>query len=338
MEVFNFDGSSAQIAEALQNYLQRQQSCKTVLHRIVHAGDVEEGPHEITSALTARIRHWQAVASLHNSLALTLIELIQQHWPAAASYALFDSALYSKLPAVSRYYAVPEALSAQWPIKRYGFHGLAHQAQWTLLNQQKTCRRVITLQLGGGCSATAWLGDRPVDTTMGFSPLEGLTMATRSGNIDANVVLHLLDNEAGFTTSSLRRVLNQESGLKGLSGISGDIRQLLACNDEKASLAIAHFCYQIQKVIGSYIAVLGGVDAITFGGGIGENHAVIRNAILAPLENLSILLDEKKNSHAEGLASLHADNSQTEIWLTPVNEAREMLEQFTRYQQRKRKP
>jgi len=329
------EGSSEQIDEILRNYLDNNRPCNTILHRIVHAGDVEEGPQRITPDLLARISHWQAVAPLHNSLALNLIKLTQALWPSSESYALFDSALYSQLPQVSRNYALPEGLSQQWPIKRYGFHGLAHRAQWALLDQRKPYQRVITLQLGSGCSATAWLGDKVVDTTMGFSPLEGLSMATRCGNIDANIVLHLLEHEEGFTISKLRNLLTEESGLKGLSGISGDMRELLSCTDEKATLAIDHFCYQIQKVIGSYIAVLGGVDAITFGGGIGEHHAVIRNTILSPLKNLSIILDEEKNAQAEGFTSLHAHNSQTELWLTPVDEMGEMLGQFLRYKQSK---
>lgn len=335
LESFTHEGSSEKIVEILRNYLESNRSCKTVLYRIVHGGDVEEGPQLITPDLVDRISHWKTVAPLHNSLALDLIQLVQTHWPSSQAYAFFDSALYSGLPEVSRNYALPEGLSQQWPIKRYGFHGLAHRTQWAVLNKQKSYQRVISLQLGSGCSAAAWLGDKVVDTTMGFSPLEGLAMGTRCGNIDASIVLHLLEYEEGFTTSILRRLLTQESGLKGLSGISGDIRELLSSTDEKANLAIAHFCYQIQKVIGSYIAVLGGVDAITFGGGIGENHAVIRSNILTPLKNLSILLDEKKNTQADGVTPLHSDDSQTELWLTPVDEMREMLDQFLRFKQGK---
>ncbi len=328
LETFSYEGAADQLGEALLDYLKSVEPCNTVLHRIVHGGEVDEGPHRITPALAERIAHWQVVAPLHNSLALSLIELAKLHWPTSKSYALFDSALFSQLPAVSQIYGLPEGLSQRWPIKRYGFHGLAHRAQWALLNQKKSYQRVITLQLGSGCSATAWLGNKPVDTTMGFSPLEGLSMATRCGNIDANIVLHLLEYEEGFTAAELRRLLTKESGLKGLSGISGDMRELLASDDEKASLAIAHFCYQVQKIIGSYIAVLGGLDAITFGGGIGENHAVVRSRILTPLKNLSIELDQIKNARADGLTSLHAETSQTEIWLTPVDEIREMLDQF----------
>ena len=328
LDTTTYEGDAKALKQVLQNYFERHKPCQTILHRIVHGGKVDEGPHKITPALIARIAHWQAVAPLHNSLAISLLELTKLHWPTSQSYALFDSALYSQLPAISRNYALPEGLSQRWPIQRYGFHGLAHRAQWALLNQQRPYQRVITLQLGSGCSATAWRGDQPVDTTMGFSPLEGLSMATRCGNIDASIVLHLLEYEKGFTPAKLRRLLNEESGLKGLSGISGDIRELLGNTDEKASLAIAHFCYQIQKTIGSYIAVLGGVDAITFGGGIGENHGEIRSKILTPLKNLSISIDESKNARAEGLTALHADTSQTDVWLTPVDEMNEMLDQF----------
>lgn len=333
LELSNHEGNPETIEAALRDYFEKNGACGTVLHRIVHAGDVEEGPQEISPALAARIRHWQVVAPLHNALALRLIHLTKTHWPEAASYAFFDSALFANLPAVSRSYALPEALSERWPIKRYGFHGLAHRAQWTTLNRHKHHRRVITLQLGSGCSATAWLEGKAVDTTMGFSPLEGLSMATRCGDIDAAIVLHLLEQEQGHTTAELRRLLTEESGLKGLSGLSGDMRELLSSSDEQARLAIDHFCYQIQKVIGSYIAVLGGVDAITFGGGIGENHPQIRYNILSPLRNLPIHLDGPRNSRAAGFSALHTDHSETEVWLCPANEEREMLDQFLRFSQ-----
>jgi acetate kinase len=322
------EGSFEQLKAALQTYLETNLPCGIILHRIVHGGDVSEGPHAITPDLLKRIQHWQVVAPLHNTLALHLIELGQDNWPSSKCFALFDSALYSQLPPVSKNYALPQGLSNRWPIKRYGFHGLAHRAQWQLVNQQKSHAKVITLQLGSGCSASAWLGDRVIDTTMGFSPLEGLTMATRCGNIDASIVLHLLEYEQGYTVSELRRLLTEDAGMKGLSGISGDIRELLKSSDERAALAVSHFCYQIQKVIGSYIAILGGVDAITFGGGIGENHAVIRKKIVGPLKNLGIVLDEEQNSQAHGMIALHTATSQTEIWLTPVDEIREMTDQF----------
>lgn len=331
LESRSYEGSAKQIAKVLEDYLETSLPCRSVLHRIVHAGDAVEGPHEIDPALAARIKHWQVVAPLHNALALSLVEITQQRWQASATFAFFDSALYSELPAVSSSYALPENLSSRWPIKRYGFHGLAHRAQWNLLQRRETYRRVISLQLGSGCSATAWLEGKPVDTSMGFSPLEGLSMATRCGNIDASIVLHLLEHEEGYTTSGLRQLLNQQSGLKGQSGVSGDMRELLASTDDKALLAIDHFCYQVQKIIGSYIAVLGGVDAITFGGGIGENHAAIRRKILAPLECFSIVLNDERNETAKGHSALHTDASETEIWLTPVDEMREMLDQFTKH-------
>ena len=324
----NYEGSFEDLEKALQRYLQENLPCSAALHRIVHGGDSDERPHKITKDVRERIEHWQVVAPQHNAIALSLIALVQSEWCNAENFALFDSALYAHLPEVSRGYALPENLSSKWPIRRYGFHGLAHRAQWALLTQNKVYEKVITLQLGSGCSASAWLNGEVVDTTMGFSPLEGLPMATRCGNIDASVVLHLLQYEDGHTTSSLRRLLSEHSGLKGLSGISGDIRKLMDSDDESATRAINHFCYQIQKTIGSYIAVLGGVDAITFGGGIGENQDAIRHKILSPLKNLSIVLDEDKNSRPSGFTALHDSSSQTELWLTPVDEIRQMARQF----------
>ncbi len=323
-----YEGSCKQLEEVLQHYFQDNLPCGSILHRVVHGGDATEGPHEITQSLTERIEHWQAVSPQHNSIALALIKLARSTWSTSRNYALFDSALYSSLPEQSRNYAIPNNLSTQWPIKRYGFHGLAHRAQWSALNQTKSYSRIITLQLGSGCSATAWRDGEAVDTTMGFSPLEGLTMATRCGNIDASVVLHLLEFETGYTPSSLRRLLTEESGLKGLSGVSGDMRKLLASKEESAALAVDQFCYQIQKTIGSYMAVLGGVDAITFGGGIGENHAVVREKILSPLKNLSIVLCHSKNDQASGAASFHDNSSHTELWLIPVDEMKQMAQQF----------
>ena len=301
-----------------------------VLHRIVHAGAVSESPVKLDASVKARIRHWQSLAPLHNPPALKLIATIERMWPDCVQFAVFDSGLYSELPDLSRRYALPDTISSKWPIQRYGFHGLAHRSQMRTLQQQGDFKRVISLQLGGGTSATAWLDGKPVDTTMGFSPLEGLPMGSRSGSIDPGILLHLLQNES-CSIANLEQILSCESGLKALSGGTADMRDLINNSSIEAQFAVAYYCYQIRKLLGSYIAILGGLDAVTIGGGIGENQPLVRNNIFSAMAHLSLVLDETINSSASGTCALHDSNSSVAIWLTPVDETFEMMNQYSTY-------
>ena len=240
--------------------------------------------------------------------------------------AVFDTAFYARLPAVAATYALPRELAARHGLRRYGFHGLAHQALWSRWRELRPDvadgGRLISFQLGAGCSVTAVERGAARDTSMGFSPLEGLVMATRSGDIDPALVTYLQRVE-DLSAEESERLLNERSGLLGISGVSGDMRKLLAADDPHARLAVELYCYRARKYLGAYMAVLGGADAILFGGGVGENAAGVRARILAGFEWAGIRLDAAENSAAAGREGrLSAVDSRMDAWVIPVDEAR----------------
>ncbi|MES3008679.1 MAG: acetate kinase [Pseudomonadota bacterium] len=314
---------------ALDNWPRPQ----AVLHRIVHAGLVTENPGLLDAALLERIAHWAPLAPLHNHLALQLIYIIAARWPQVPQYAIFDSGLYADLPDVASQYALPANLSPQWPLRRYGFHGLAHRSQWRSVQRlsleagRMAPKRLITLQLGSGCSLTTWRDDQAIDTTMGFTPLEGLVMSSRCGSIDPGIVLHLLRQEK-LSVDELDSVLSRQSGLAALGAGNGDMRVVLALEPARADAALAHYAMQIRKSVGAAIAVLGGVDAISIGGGVGEHQPAVRQAVFAGLDELGIVLDAERNQCADNHAALHANKSAVALWLCPVDEMDEMWRQY----------
>lgn len=339
----SFEGSVETLCESLRHALEHLASesrpmPQAVLHRIVHAGLVTETPGLLDAALLERIAHWAPLAPLHNRLALRLIHIIAAHWPELPQYAIFDSGLYAHLPDVASHYALPADLSPRWPLRRYGFHGLAHRSQWRSvqrLSHEKSSRepgrvaprRLITLQLGSGCSVTTWRDDQAIDTTMGFTPLEGLVMSTRSGSIDPGIVLHLLRQEK-LSVDELDSVLSRRSGLAALGAGNGDMRAVLALEPARAEAALAHYAMQIRKSVGAAIAVLGGVDAISVGGGVGEHQPTVRQAVFAGLDDLGIVLDAERNRCAERHTELHTNESVVALWLCPVDEMDEMWRQY----------
>ncbi len=229
------------------------------------------------------------------------------------------------MPDVSKIYALPKDLCNEHGIKRYGFHGIAHRA---MLQRLKKLRsdignegKVISVQLGSGCSITAIKDGTPVDTSMGFSPNEGLVMSTRSGDIDSGVLIYL-QKEAGLTAGEVDRLLNKSSGLIGVSGISGDMRVLLESDEPAARLAVNLYCYRVKKYIGAYMAALGGAEAILFGGGVGENSPVIREKILEDMKWCGISLDRHANDEAIGKEGyISSDKSLVDVMVIPVDEA-----------------
>ena len=315
-----------------------------ILHRVVHLGRVAEGPLPFDQALCQRLRHWAPLAPDHNPAALALFAKLQRQFPQARQFAIADSGLYHTLPAEARCYPLPDTLSPAWPIQRYGFHGLAHRAMWRGLRayagEAVEQWRVITLQLGSGCSATAWRAGQVRDTSMGFTPLEGLPMASRSGSIDPGILLHLLQREH-WTADRLSELLQHQSGLRGASTAadqsgSADCRDLLARNSERDRQALSLFCYQVRKQIGAYWAALGGLDAVILGGGIAEHQPGLRAQILTGLEDLGLVLDLDANRRASpaqaGYQPLQRADSRVQAGLCPVNEMDEMLRQYQQVQ------
>jgi len=297
-------------------------------HRIVHGSNTFTEPVLLTPETLAQLDALSPLAPLHNPPALDVVHTCHRRLPLHPMVAVFDTTYFQELPDYVSRYALPEAWTTKaHAIRRYGFHGLAHRSMaeryCTRTNSDPEKSQLITLQLGHGCSIAAISAGYPLETSMGFTPLEGLIMATRPGDLDAGVVLHLLDS--GITPDELNDGLNHHSGLLGLSGgVSSDMRTLLQLEAEGhsgAHLAVQAFVHRVRKYIGAYLAVLGGADAIIFGGGIGENSPEIRARICADMEWCDISLDAVANRNTLGAeAPISSFDSIAEIYVIPVNE------------------
>lgn len=280
---------------------------EAVGHRVVHGGERFSQSVVIDEAVLAEIEALSELAPLHNPASLAGIvgarEVLGSTIPMVA---VFDTAFHQTLPPCARTYALPHELAARHHIRRYGFHGIAHAslvAGYAAFTGSTLVKdRLITLQLGNGCSVTAVARGKSVETSMGFTPLEGLVMGTRSGDLDPSIVSYLAHREK-VEVSEVERWLNERSGLLGVSGRTNDMRELLqaAAQDERAALAIELFCYRARKYIGAYLAVLRGAEAIVFGGGIGERSPAIRARICTGMEWCGLLLDADLNMAAVDL-------------------------------------
>lgn len=297
-----------------------------VVHRLVHGGDRVTGPAIVDDRVESDIERLALQAPLHNPAVAALIRTCRDELgKKTVQVVVPDTGFYADLPEVASNYALPGELCEQHQIRRYGFHGLAHQAMLQSWQESRpdlgNGGRVISLQLGAGCSVTAINRGIPVDTSMGFTPLEGLVMATRCGDVDAGILLYL-QREAGYSIENLEHLLNHESGLLGLSGKSADMRNLLGCEEPAAKLAVDIYCYRARKYVGAYLSVLGGADVILFGGGVGQNSAFVRTQILAGMEWLGIELDHEKNAAIDGNEErISTLESHTEIRVISVNES-----------------
>ncbi len=300
-----------------------------IAHRVVHGGARLAAAQAVDQELEREIERLEPLAPLHNKEALKWIRLCRATFrPDTRQIAVFDTAFYADLPEVARTYALPRKLTGKYQLRRYGFHGLAHRAMWRRWSQLRPDLsrggRIISLQLGAGCSVTAIDGGMPQDTSMGFSPLEGLVMATRCGDIDPGLITFLQRNEA-LTPDATDELLERHSGLLGVSEISGDMRQLISEDHPGARLAIDIFCYRARKYLGAYLAVLKGVDGIVFGGGIGENAPLVRARILADMEWCGVHLDDAANRDAAGREQrISREQSAVDVRVLPVDEAGEL--------------
>jgi acetate kinase len=303
-------------------------------HRIVHGGDELIKTRRITESLLAKINDWKPLAPFHTASVQRVIEAVQSRiGDSIPMYAVFDTAFHQHLPEEAALYALPLAMAKQHRIRRYGFHGISHHylalRYATLVERPLQELKLITLHLEGGSSAAAIRNGHSVDTSMGLTPLEGLMMGTRCGDLDPSAVLYLMRKE-GWTTDQAESFLNKQCGLAGVSGVSADTRELVKALDKPdANLAIQMFCYRVRKYIGAYLAVLGGADAIVFGGGIGEDTPLVRERICEGLGWCGAILDPHRNSEAiERESKISASNSSTAIWVVPTEEglmmAREM--------------
>ncbi len=289
---------TAQLKEA--GMLKDYSSLKAVAHRVVHGGSVFCEPTVIDEAVTEQIRRMIPLAPLHNPANLEGITAMQHLAPDITQIAFFDTAFHQSMPASAFRYALPESFYYDMQIRRYGFHGISHhylaKKSAQFLGKALHNCNLITLHLGNGASATAIQNGKSLETSMGFTPLEGLVMGSRSGDLDPGILLYLLDQQ-NYNGEKLDQLLNHQSGLKGLCG-TNDMKIIIRKmqkGEKNAKLAFEMFCQKVKQYIGAYIALLGNVDAIIFSGGIGSNSPEVREAVCANMGALGIILDREKN-------------------------------------------
>src|ERR1700753_1154203 len=292
-------------------------------HRVVHGGATFYQPTVVDDAVIAKLKQLSPLAPLHNPPAVQGIEVARKNLP---DVAVFDTAFFHNLPAAAATYAIDRELAEKWRIRRYGFHGTSHRyvseqaaaflhRPWEKLNQ-------IVLHLGNGASASAIAGGRPLDTSMGLTPLEGLVMGTRSGDIDAGIVSYL-HREADMSVDDIESMLNHHSGLLGLAEERDfrRLRDMIESGDSSAQLAYDVFIHRLRKYIGAYLAILGHTDVVSFTAGVGENVAAVRLDALNGLQGLGIEIDEQRNSQpAEGARRVSTAGSPIAVLVVPTNE------------------
>jgi acetate kinase len=302
-------------------------------HRVVHGGELFRRPTRVDDAVIARIRALVPLAPLHNPAGLAGIEISRQTAPGVPQVAVFDTAFHHTIPDFACHYALPRRFYTEYRVRRYGFHGISYsyvaRRAASFLQQPLRNLNLVALHLGNGASATAIAAGRSVDTSMGMTPLEGLIMGTRSGDIDPAIPFYL-GREAGLGAADVEDLLNRESGLKGLCG-SNDMREvhrLAEAGDAAARLALEMVCHRLKKYIGAYAAVLGRVDGLVFTGGIGENDSWLRAHTCAGLETLGMRIDAQNNALPNtGDRAIHSDDSRVALLVIPTNEELEIARQ-----------
>jgi acetate kinase len=313
---------------------------RAVGHRVVHGGEKLVRPCVITPEVKDIIARCAQFAPIHNPANLAGIEAAEAALPKATHVAVFDTAFHGELPPHSFIYAVPYELYLERGVRRYGFHGPSHQfmaaSASEFLKTDLSRLKLITCHLGGGASVCAIDGGRSVDTSMGMTPLEGLVMGTRSGDVDP--ALSIVLGRQGMTPDAVDEVLNRKSGLAGISGVSADFRdieQAAAGGNNRARLAIEVFVHRIRKYIGAYAAVLGGADAIVFTGGIGENSVKVRSAVCDSLVYMGVVVDSEKNQHADargsgGVVDISSPRAPTKVLVVATDEERMIAREVVR--------
>jgi acetate kinase len=287
-------------------------------HRVVHGGARFREPVVLDEEVKGAIRALSALAPLHNAPALRTLEDAEQALPDVPHVAVFDTAFHRTIPEEAAVYAIPRQWTEEWGIRRYGFQGLS--VQWA--TERVPAPRLVVCHLGGGCSITAVRDGRSVDTSMGFTPLEGVVMTTRAGSVDPGALLYLL-RERGLSAEALDSALEHESGLKGLSGTSGDVRELEAgeaAGDERAALALAVYVHRIAATVAAMAASLGGLDALVFTAGVGENSTLVRERVCARLRFLGVELDGKLNQQAHVDCDVAAAGSSVRVVVVRARE------------------
>ncbi len=308
-------------------------------HRMVHGGDQFFDPVLISDEVINRLESLNNLAPLHNPPSMKAIRAVREILGISVpQVVIFDTTFHHNLPEWASLYAIPLDISEKYHIRRYGFHGIAHRYMTerfsvitsTPVNQT----RLITLQLGNGCSAAAIKNGISADTSMGFTPLEGLIMGTRGGDIDPSLIGFLVRRE-GSGIDEVENLLNKSSGLLGISGISRDMRELLKAQKQghkRSALAVTMFCYRVRKYIGAYLAVLGGAQAVIFGGGIGENAPLVRMRICEGFNWCGLMLDPDRNAGTIGHEGrISKDDAKIHAYVIPVDETKIIARETARY-------
>jgi len=304
-------------------------------HRVVHGGPFKS-PVRITPEIRARVAELVELAPLHNPPSLEALAAAEAELPGVPHVAVFDTAFHATLPPEAQTYPVPQRWTRDWGIRRFGFHGLSHaycsRRAAEILSRPVEELRLVICHLGHGCSASAVRGGRCVDTTMGFTPLEGLMMATRSGSIDPGIVTHV-QRHHGLTAEQVETALNRESGLLGVSTVSADMRQVLEAarqGHEQARLAIGIYTHRVRQAIGAMAVTMGGVDALVFTAGVGEHAVEVREAICAGLECLGLELDRTANATCRPDGDVAHHRSRGRILVITTREDATMLDDVIR--------
>jgi acetate kinase len=306
-------------------------------HRVVHGGEKFNSSVLITDEVINSLEQCIELAPLHNPPNLKGIYAMKSLLPNVPQVGTFDTAFHQSMPDYAYHYAIPYSLYSKYAIRRYGFHGTSHryvsQRACEILGVDINKQKIITCHLGNGCSVAAILNGKSVDTSMGLTPVEGLVMGTRSGDLDLGVLTYVMQREE-LDVSTANSFINKHCGLLGVSGVSSDMRELRNAakeGNDRARLAIDMFCYRVRKYIGAYAAILGGVDLIVFTGGIGENADAIRASIAKDFEYLGLLFDPERNAEAGGKEKvISKEKSKVTLMVVPTNEelviARDTLE------------
>lgn len=319
------------LTDAESGVIRDPQEIAVVGHRVVHGGESFAATTIITQEVKQKIRKLFALAPLHNPSNLLGIEVAERLFQQAKQVAVFDTAFHQSMPERAFRYAIPNLFYTEKGIRAYGFHGTSHkwvseQAAQYLQNPQA---KIITIHLGNGCSMAAVDAGKSVDTSMGFGPLGGLIMGTRSGDIDPAVIFHLIGQE-GYTPEQVNKLLNNESGMKGLTGHSDmrNISRAIEDGKQEAVLARELYAYRIKKYIGAYTATLNGLDALVFTAGVGENDAEIRQLVCKEMDFLGISLDPEKNKQPSAkLREINKEDTRVKVLVIPTNEELEIARQ-----------
>jgi acetate kinase len=322
---------TALLVDAEKGVLGNLDEVKAIGHRVVHGGEEFASTTVIDAHVKDKIKELFALAPLHNPPNYTGIEVAEKVFPQAVQVAVFDTAFHQTMPPVAYRYAIPKALYEEKGIRAYGFHGSSHQYVSKKAKEfvGEKASKLIVVHLGNGSSITAIKDGQSVDHSMGLGPMGGLVMGTRAGDVDPSIIFHLI-NERGYSAQEVNDLLNKKSGLLGLCGYSDmrDVKNAIEKGDSDAALAYEMYAYRIKKYIGSYAAVLNGLDALIFTAGIGENDAEMRKAACKDLSYLGIELDPEKNAIRSGsVREIQQEGSKVKILVIPTNEELEIGQQ-----------